>query len=40
MESPAGNRQDEADAHLLSCTAIRSAEVIDGVEAFLGKPVI
>jgi maleate isomerase len=34
------NRRNEADAYLLSCTAIRSAEIIDGIEAVLGKPVI
>ena len=34
------NRRDDADAYLLSCTAIRSAEVIDGIETVLGKPVI
>lgn len=34
------NRRDEADAYLLSCTAIRSAEVIDTLEGILGRPVI
>lgn len=34
------NSRDEADAYLLSCTAIRSAEVIDALEADLGRPVV
>jgi maleate isomerase len=29
-----------ADAYFLSCTAIRSADVIDALEDALGKPVI
>lgn len=34
------NRRDEADAYLLSCTAIRSAEVIDKLEGILERPVM
>ena len=34
------NRRDEADAYLLSCTAIRSAEVIERLEDGLGRPVL
>lgn len=34
------NRHADADAYLLSCTAIRSAEVIDDLEACLRAPVI
>lgn len=34
------NRRPEADAYLLSCTAIRSAEILDDLEAELGAPVI
>jgi len=34
------HRRPEADAYLLSCTAIRSAEVIDELEAVLQQPVI
>jgi maleate isomerase len=30
----------EADAIFISCTALRTADVIDGIEAALGKPVI
>jgi maleate isomerase len=33
-------RDPEADAYFLSCTAIRSADVIDTLEVTLGKPVI
>ncbi len=33
-------RDPEADAYFLSCTAIRSADVIDTLEDALGKPVI
>ena len=33
-------RDPEADAYFLSCTAIRSADVIDTLEEALGKPVI
>lgn len=34
------NRHDDADAYLLSCTAIESARVIAPLEARLGKPVL
>lgn len=34
------NRRDDADAYLLSCTAIESAEVIEPLEAALGRPVL
>ena len=34
------NRRPEADAYLLSCTAIRSAEVIDELESVLQRPVL
>lgn len=33
-------RDDRADAYFLSCTTIRSAEVIEPLELALGKPVI
>jgi maleate isomerase len=33
-------RDPEADAYFVSCTTIRSAEVIDALEEALGKPVI
>jgi maleate cis-trans isomerase len=34
------NRRDDADAYFLSCTAIRSAEIIDSLETLLQRPVI
>lgn len=34
------HRDDRADAYLISCTAIRSAEVIDDLERELGRPVV
>jgi len=34
------NRRDDADAYVLSCTAIESADVIDDLERELGKPVL
>lgn len=34
------NRDDAADAYVLSCTAIRSAEVIEALESALGRPVL
>jgi len=34
------NRHADADAYFLSCTQIRSVEVIDELEAALGKPVV
>jgi maleate isomerase len=34
------NRHPEADAYLLSCTALRSAEVIEALEVELGRPVV
>ena len=34
------NRTDRADAYLVSCTAVRSAEVIDEMERELGRPVV
>ena len=34
------NLREEADAYLLSCTAIRTAEVIEELEDHIGKPVI
>lgn len=33
-------RDDSADAYFVSCTAIKSAEVIDRLEAELGRPVV
>jgi maleate isomerase len=33
-------RDDRADAYFLSCTAVKSAEVIDRLEAELGRPVL
>ncbi len=34
-------KQDSrADAYLVSCTAVRSAEVIDALEQELGRPVV
>lgn len=33
-------RSDRADAYLVSCTAVRSAEVIDALERELGRPVV
>jgi maleate cis-trans isomerase len=34
------NRRDDADAYFLSCTAIRSAEIIDMLEDLLQRPVL
>lgn len=34
------HRDDRADAYLVSCTAVRSAEVIDELERSLGRPVV
>lgn len=34
------HRDDRADAYLISCTAVRSAEVIDALERELGRPVV
>lgn len=34
------NRQPDADAYFLSCTAIRVASVIESLESSLGKPVV
>lgn len=34
------NRDDRADAYVLSCTAIRSAEVIEALECALERPVL
>lgn len=34
------NRRDDVDAYLLSCTAIETAEVIEPLEAALGRPVL
>jgi len=34
------HRDDRADAYLVSCTAIRSAEVIEEIEAAMGRPVL
>jgi len=34
------NRRDDADVYFLSCAAVRSAEVIETLEAELGRPVI
>jgi len=33
-------RNERADAYLVSCTAVRSAEVIDTLERELGRPVV
>jgi maleate isomerase len=33
-------RTDRADVYLVSCTAVRSAEVIDALERELGRPVV
>jgi maleate cis-trans isomerase len=33
-------RDDRADAYFVSCTAVKSAEVIDRLEAELGRPVL
>lgn len=33
-------RSDRTDAYLVSCTAVRSAEVIDALERELGRPVV
>ena len=34
------NRADEADAYFIGCTAVRSAEPIEAIEAELGRPVV
>lgn len=34
------NRRDETDAYFLSCTAIRTAPIIEALESDLGKPVV
>jgi maleate isomerase len=34
------HRDSRADAYLVSCTAVRSAEAIDGLERELGRPVV
>ncbi|OXR48087.1 hypothetical protein PuT2_14605 [Pusillimonas sp. T2] len=34
------SRIEEADGYLLSCTAVQTAEVVEALEASLGKPVI
>jgi maleate isomerase len=34
------HKDSRADAYLVSCTAVRSAEVIDGLERELGRPVV
>jgi maleate cis-trans isomerase len=34
------HRRDDVDAYLLSCTAIESAEIIEPLEAELGRPVL
>jgi len=34
------NKDSRADAYLVSCTAVRSAEVIDELERELGRPVV
>lgn len=34
------HRDERADAYLISCTAVRSAEVIDALERELGRPVV
>lgn len=34
------NRSTEAEGYFLSCTALRSAEIIEELEAELGKPVV
>lgn len=36
----ARNALSTADAYFLSCTALRSADIIEPLEAFLGKPVL
>jgi maleate isomerase len=35
-----GHRHPDADAYLVSCTALRSAEIIEPLEAELGRPVV
>jgi maleate isomerase len=34
------NKDSRADAYLVSCTAVRSAEVIEELERELGRPVV
>jgi maleate isomerase len=40
LEMARKNRKSDADAYLVSCTAVRSAEVIDVLEQELGRPVV
>lgn len=40
VEMARKNRTNDADAYLVSCTAVRSAEVIDVLEQELGRPVV
>lgn len=40
IEQALRNRHADADAYFISCTAIRSAEVIEDLEAALGRPVV
>jgi maleate isomerase len=40
LEMARKNRKNDADAYLVSCTAVRSAEVIDALEQELGRPVV
>lgn len=40
LELAGKHRDSRADAYLLSCTAVRSAEVIDRLERDLGRPVV
>lgn len=40
IEMARQHRDDRADAYLISCTAIRSAEVIDRIEQELARPVV
>jgi maleate isomerase len=40
LELVKAHRDDRVDTYLVSCTAIRSAEVIDEIEQAVGRPVI
>ncbi|CAB3782766.1 maleate cis-trans isomerase family protein [Pararobbsia alpina] len=40
IEMALRNQRDDADAYLISCTAVRSAECIEALEASLKRPVI
>jgi maleate isomerase len=40
IELASRHRDDEADAYLLSCTAVRATDVIDELEARLDRPVV